>query len=76
MYVLIHVCLNSCKEGGFLLWRNNSFFHIPGVNLHFGSMAISTMEEVILAKHLGIAFFLRKKISLFKTLKFGALNKI
>lgn len=33
------------------------------------------MEEVILVKRLGIALFLRKKTSLYKTLKYGALNK-
>lgn len=48
---------------------------IAGENLPFGSMEISTMEEAILVKRLGIIHFLRRKISLSKTLKSGLLNK-
>ncbi|XP_073925143.1 oxidation resistance protein 1 isoform X5 [Castor canadensis] len=44
-------------------------------NLPFGLMEISTMEEAILVKRLGIIHFLRRKISLSKTLKSGLLNK-
>jgi hypothetical protein len=43
--------------------------------LLFGLMEISTMEEAIPVKRLGIIHFLRRKISLSKTLKSGLLNK-
>lgn len=41
----------------------------------FGLMGISTMDEAILVKRLGITHFLRRKISLSKTLKSGLLSK-
>lgn len=57
------------------MWETDFFVLIAGANLLFGLMETSTTEEVILVKHLGIALFLRGKTSLYKTLKFGALNK-
>lgn len=51
------------------------FWCVSGENLPFGLMGISTMDGAILVKRLGITHFLRRKISLSKTLKSGLLSE-